>query len=139
MRKYAIEHPNIRLKESLHANSARVDSAHEGPFGIKTKLLVILKYFIDLVNDVNVYFSDYSAEESMGNILQNKYGSYEDDIDYPTIAHIKKTGLMPKPKGTIASESVRMVRQKAEEEVGFYLLFIFLFIFNSQLFVTLLF
>ena len=32
MRQYAIDHPNIRLKESLQTNSARVDSGHEGMF-----------------------------------------------------------------------------------------------------------
>lgn len=38
MRQFAIEHPNIRLKETLQTDSARIDSNHEGPFGIKTRL-----------------------------------------------------------------------------------------------------
>ncbi len=38
MRQYAIDHPNIRLKEVLPTDSTRVDANHEGPFGIKTKL-----------------------------------------------------------------------------------------------------
>lgn len=38
MRQFAIDHPNIRLKETLASDSARVDSNHEGPFGVKTKL-----------------------------------------------------------------------------------------------------
>jgi hypothetical protein len=39
MRQYAIEHPNIRLKEMLLPTvSGRPDNHFEGPFGIKTKL-----------------------------------------------------------------------------------------------------
>lgn len=38
IRQYAIDHPNIRLKEVLPTDSTRVDANHEGPFGIKTKL-----------------------------------------------------------------------------------------------------
>lgn len=38
MRQYAIDHPNIRLKELLSTDSTRINSNHEGPFGIKTKL-----------------------------------------------------------------------------------------------------
>jgi len=40
MRQYSIDHPNIRMKEVLNQDSTRVDANHEGPFGIKTKLLV---------------------------------------------------------------------------------------------------
>lgn len=38
MRQYAIDHPNIRMKEALPTDSTRVDMNHEGPFGIKTQL-----------------------------------------------------------------------------------------------------
>jgi hypothetical protein len=38
MRQFSIDHPNIRLKESLDSKTHRTDSSHEGPFGVKTRL-----------------------------------------------------------------------------------------------------
>jgi hypothetical protein len=122
MRQYAIDHPNIRLKEALPTDSTRVDANHEGPFGIKTKLWVI----VSSVVDVGIYwvltywllYSVCSAEESMGSILQAQYTDFtNEDTDYPSVTSIKKTGFMPVPKATIASQSVLLARQKADEGV----------------------
>ncbi len=40
-----------------------------------------------------------------------------DDYDYPSVAHIKKTGVMPKPRPTAASLAVEQARLKAQEQV----------------------
>ncbi len=98
MRQYAIDHPSIRRKESLEANSSRVDNAHEGPFGKKTQY----------------------SEVSMDSIMKGSFASpnrdANEDSDYPNISHIKKIGGMPKPKATIASSSIEKVRQAAANE-----------------------
>eukprot|EP01034_Spumella_vulgaris_P031883 gene31883-39387_t len=95
MRQYSIDHPNIRLKEVLTTDSSRVDANHEGPFGIKTKF----------------------AEESMNSILQAGYTNFKnEDTDYPTIVSIKKTGFMPTPRPTIASQAITVAREKANEK-----------------------
>lgn len=40
-----------------------------------------------------------------------------EDCDYPDISMIKKTGVMPKIKSTIAADSVLKARLKSEELV----------------------
>jgi hypothetical protein len=93
MRKYAFEHPNIRRKEALQASSARVDTRFEGPFGKKTE----------------------TSGDAMDMIIQEKYTTFgPEDVDYPDISCIKKTGSFPKPRATVASESVRRAREKKE-------------------------
>ncbi len=58
-----------------------------------------------------------SAEERMDELLQAKYTDFaNEDTDYPSVTSIKKTGFMPIPKPTIASQSVILARQKAEEQ-----------------------
>ena len=95
MRQYAIDHPNIRLKESLKTNSSRVDSSHEGPFGIKTQFSGV----------------------SMDSIVKGSFGNDEvGDADYPNIGHIKQTGQMPRPRATLASEGVAAARVEAAAE-----------------------
>lgn len=95
MRKYAAEHPNIRRKEALTSNSARVDSRFEGPFGRAT----------------------VSADEGMDQIIQARYTNFgPEDIDYPDVSCIKKTGSFPKPRPTNASESVIKARKERESK-----------------------
>lgn len=95
MHQYGVDHPNIRLKESLTINSGRSNSNHEGPFGAKTKF----------------------SEDSMGDLLQGRFvPPTKDDYDYPDISMIKKTGLMPKPKSTIASDSILQARERADQD-----------------------
>lgn len=95
MRQYCIDHPNIRMKEILlNTDSTRVDSRHEGPFGIKTKF----------------------AEERMDELLQAKYTDFRnEDSDYPNVQAIKTRGYLPVPKTTIASQSIVLAREKAQE------------------------
>lgn len=96
MRQYAIEHPNIRMKEILNSDNTRMEANHEGPFGIKTT----------------------TNEESMGELLQAKYTDFNnEDTDYPSVASIKKTGFMPVPKTTHATELIAETRRKAQEKV----------------------
>jgi hypothetical protein len=39
MRQYAIDHPNIRMKELVHhGDDPHFNSKHEGPFGRKSEL-----------------------------------------------------------------------------------------------------
>jgi len=95
MRQYSIEHPNIRLKEVLNADTTKGTANHEGPFGIKTKF----------------------AEESMDSLLQAKFTNFaNEDSDYPTIVSIKKTGFMPTPRPTVASTSIIKAREEANEK-----------------------
>jgi len=95
MRKYAAEHPNIRRKEALQTSSARVDSRFEGPFGRPT----------------------VSADEKMDQIIQAKYTSFgPEDVDYPDISSIKKTGSFPKPRATVASVKVIEARLQREKQ-----------------------
>ena len=83
------DHPCIRMKEIL--TEAAPTAQFEGPFGIKTKF----------------------AEEPLTDIIQGKYTNFAtDDQDYPNVSVIAKLGLMPKPKPTIASESIAMAREK---------------------------
>lgn len=95
MRKYAADHPNIRRKEALPANSARVDTRYEGPFGRKT-----------------VYSTDPFAD-----IVQAKYTNFAaEDADYPNTSTITKKGSFPKPKATIASSSQSVVRERLSQQ-----------------------
>ena len=83
------DHPCIRMKEIL--TEAAPTALFEGPFGIKTKF----------------------AEEPLTDIIQGKYTNFAtDDQDYPNVSVIANLGLMPKPKSTIASESIAMAREK---------------------------
>lgn len=94
MRKYAADHPNIRRKEALPSDSARVDSRYEGPFGRKT-----------------VYSTDPFAD-----IVQAKYTNFNaDDADYPNTSTVTKKGSFPKPKPTIASASQSVVRERQSQ------------------------
>jgi hypothetical protein len=53
----------------------------------------------------------------MDELLQAKYTDFtNEDTDYPSVTSIKKTGFMPVPRPTIASQSVILARQKAEEQ-----------------------
>jgi hypothetical protein len=95
MRKYAAEHPNIRRKEALPANSARVDTRYEGPFGRKT---------------------EYSAEP-FSDMIQGKYHNFtSEDSDYPNVSTVTKKGSFPKPKPTIASASQSIIRERKANE-----------------------
>jgi hypothetical protein len=101
MRKYASEHPNIRRKEALQTSSARVDTRFEGPFGRVTD----------------------SADEGMDQIIQGKFTSYgAEDVDYPDVSCIKKTGSFPKPRPTVASHllnKARLEKLKPKEKKKF--------------------
>jgi hypothetical protein len=89
MRKYASEHPNIRRKEALETSSARVDTRFEGPFGRAT----------------------HTEEDGFDKIIQGKYTNYgPEDVDYPDISCIKKTGSFPKPRSTNASVKLNEAR-----------------------------
>ena len=89
MRKYASEHPNIRRKEALQSSSARVDTRFEGPFGRATA----------------------SSDEGMDQIIQGKFTTHApEDVDYPDVSCIKKTGSFPKPKATVASHLLNKAR-----------------------------
>lgn len=89
MRKYAAEHPNIRRKEALHSSSARVDTRFEGPFGRQT----------------------VKEEEGFDSIIQGRFTNYgPEDVDYPDISCIKKTGSFPKPRSTISSRKLNEAR-----------------------------
>jgi hypothetical protein len=95
MRKYATEHPNIRRKEALQTSSTRVDSRFEGPFGRPTE----------------------SGADKMDEIISAKFTSYgPEDVDYPDISSIKKTGSFPKPRPTVASQKVIEARLKKQEQ-----------------------
>jgi len=97
IRRYAMDHPNIRRKEALPSDSSRGSNnvRFEGPFGRKT-----------------VY-----ATEPIGDILQSKFTNYSnDDADYPNVSSITKTGFMPKPRPTVASEGVLVAREKAKQK-----------------------
>lgn len=57
----------------------------------------------------------------MEDILQGKFFPHaNEDYDYPDISMIQKTGIMPKPKSTIAADSVLKARRQAAEAVSFY-------------------
>lgn len=38
MRNFAIDHPSIRVKETLETDQTQNHASHEGPFGVRTKL-----------------------------------------------------------------------------------------------------
>jgi len=95
MRKYAEEHPNIRRKEALPADSARVDTRYEGPFGRKT-----------------VYSADPFSD-----VVQGKYHNFAaDDNDYPNVSTVTKKGSFPKPRPTVASASQSVIRERKANE-----------------------
>lgn len=55
----------------------------------------------------------------MESIIQARYTNFSmDDQDYPNTSVIAKFGQMPKPKPTIASESVSLAREKAKQKVS---------------------
>lgn len=59
----------------------------------------------------------FSADESMDSILSAKYTNFHnEDADYPVIQSIKKTGHMPTPRPTIASQAIIVAREKANEK-----------------------
>ena len=96
IRQYARDHPNIRRKEALnHNNSPGSDIRAEGPFGMKS----------------------VCAEENIKDIIEAKYTDYSaEDRDYPDTSHILVGGFMPKPRPTIASQSVAYARELKEEK-----------------------
>jgi hypothetical protein len=98
IRRYAMEHPNIRRKETLSASDATKqgnDHRFEGPFGRKT-----------------VY-----AEEKFGDILGAKFTNFStEDADYPDVSTVTKKGKLPKPRTTNASDGVIKARMAAKEK-----------------------
>jgi hypothetical protein len=96
IRQYARDHPNIRRKEALnHNNSPGSDIRAEGPFGMKS----------------------VCADENIKDIIEAKYTDYSaEDRDYPDTSHILVGGFMPKPRPTIASQSVSYSRELKEEK-----------------------
>jgi hypothetical protein len=86
---------HISLKEMLDEENNKIDSSHEGPFGIKT----------------------ISAEETMESIVQGRFINYAmDDADYPDVSSIKKPGAMPKPRSTFAADLILKNQRKLEEK-----------------------
>ena len=52
----------------------------------------------------------------MEEILQAKYTDFtNEDVDYPSVGSIKKTGYMPVPRPTIASQGMIEARHRQEE------------------------
>ncbi len=55
----------------------------------------------------------------MDELLQAKYTDFtNEDVDYPSVTSIKKTGYMPVPRPTIASQSMIVARERQQEEVS---------------------
>lgn len=53
----------------------------------------------------------------MDDLLQAKYTDYtNEDTDYPSVTSIKKTGFMPVPRGTIASQAIIHAREEEREK-----------------------
>lgn len=53
----------------------------------------------------------------MEDLLQAKYTDFtNEDTDYPSVTSIKKTGFMPVPRATIASQAVIHAREKEREK-----------------------
>jgi hypothetical protein len=95
MRKYTEEHPNIRLKEVLQANSERPDSLIEGPFGIK---------------------SEERDDSLFKDIIQTSHTNYStEDADYPVLKGFVMHGYMPKPRHTRSSAMLLAAKQKSQE------------------------
>ena len=88
-------------KEALQTSSTRVDTRFEGPFGRVTA----------------------SSDEGMDQIIQGKFTSYgPEDVDYPDVSCIKKTGSFPKPRPTVASHllnKARLEKHKPKEKKKF--------------------
>lgn len=56
-----------------------------------------------------------SAEESIDSLLQAKYTDFNnEDSDYPVVTTIKKTGFMPTPRPTVASQAIIEARKEQE-------------------------
>jgi hypothetical protein len=54
----------------------------------------------------------------MDAIVQARYTNFAtDDQDYPNTSVIATKGLMPRPRPTIASESIALARDTAKEKV----------------------
>lgn len=54
----------------------------------------------------------------MDAIVQARYTNFStDDQDYPITATITHKGIMPKPRPTLASESVQLARDAVKEKV----------------------
>jgi hypothetical protein len=55
----------------------------------------------------------------MDQLIQAKYTSFAaDDVDYPNVSSITKKGTAPKPKSTIAADSISLAREKKIEKVS---------------------
>lgn len=53
----------------------------------------------------------------MDSLLQAKYTNFaNEDSDYPIVTSIKKTGFMPTPRPTIASQAIIAARKEQEEK-----------------------
>ena len=54
----------------------------------------------------------------MDQLISAKYTSFAaDDVDYPNVSSITKKGTAPKPKSTIAADSISLAREKKIEKV----------------------
>lgn len=53
----------------------------------------------------------------MESLLQAKYTNFaNEDADYPVVTSIKKTGFMPTPRPTVASQAIIAARKAQEEK-----------------------
>lgn len=99
IRKYVIDHPNIRRKETL-VNDANAkgnnDHRFEGPFGRKT-----------------VY-----ANEKMADIVGASFTNFNtEDADYPDVSSVSKKGNIPPAKSTKASDGIIIAREKSKAKI----------------------
>ena len=93
MRQYAIDHPHIRRKESLHNTSARRDAEAmiDGPFGTKT-----------IIN----------PEDNMKNIVEGAFHDWStDDMDYPKKTSAGNIVQLQRPRSTAASNGIMLARE----------------------------
>ena len=93
IRQYAIDHPHIRRKESLHNTSARRDAEAmlDGPFGAKT-----------IVN----------PEDKMKDIVEGAFHDWStDDLDYPKKTSAGNVIKLQRPRSTAASNGIMLARE----------------------------
>lgn len=92
MRQYAIDHPHIRRKETLHNTSARRDAEAmiDGPFGVKT-----IKSDDNIADIVNGAFHDWAT----------------DDLDYPKKTSAGNIIKLTRPRSTAASNGIMLARE----------------------------
>lgn len=93
MRQYAIDHPHIRRKESLHNTSARRDAEAmiDGPFGTKT-----------IIN----------PEDNMKHIVEGAFHDWStDDMDYPKKTSAGNIAKLQRPRSTAASNGIMLARE----------------------------